>query len=132
MIRVSTTDVRELESAASVRISASGSLEINGTESDRFQSSSLTGGPGSWWYVILIRRELRIEMRTTDSATRLWVLPALIAAAVMASATPGWCQGSLGGLTGRVTDASGAPVSGVAIKIENLETSAEIQVSTTT
>src|SRR5438105_2828497 len=70
-------------------------------------------------------------MRTTDSAMRLWVLPALIAAA-MASATPGWCQGSLGGLTGRVTDASGAPVAGVTVKIENLETSAELQVSTTT
>ena len=45
----------------------------------------------------------------------------LILALLWACPTRGWCQGSLGGLTGHVTDPSGAVVAGVSIQIINLQ-----------
>ena len=42
----------------------------------------------------------------------------------------GWSQGSLGGLTGRIADTTGAGVPGAAVKIKNLDTSAESDVTT--
>ena len=41
-----------------------------------------------------------------------------------------WPQGSLGGLTGRVADPSGAGVPGASVKIRNLDTSTELDVTT--
>ena len=39
-----------------------------------------------------------------------------------------WGQGNLGGLTGRVADSSGAGVPAVALKITNLDTSAQVSI----
>src|SRR5262245_38870169 len=51
---------------------------------------------------------------------------------IWAFPTSGWCQGSLGGLTGRITDPSGAVVPEVSIKATNLDTGAELSVVSTT
>lgn len=40
-----------------------------------------------------------------------------------------WCQGNLGGLTGRVADSTGAGVPIVSLKITNLATAAEVRIS---
>ena len=45
----------------------------------------------------------------------------LILALLWAFPTGSWCQGSLAGLTGHVTDPSGAVIAGVSIKITNLQ-----------
>ena len=50
-----------------------------------------------------------------------WVFPA-----------SGWCQGSLGGLTGHVADPSGAAVPEVSVKVTNLDTGEERSVVSTT
>jgi hypothetical protein len=42
-----------------------------------------------------------------------------------------WAQGSLGGLTGRVTDASGAPMPDVSIQLRNIENGQETKSATT-
>src|SRR5579883_2295873 len=47
---------------------------------------------------------------------------------ILGCATPGWPQGSLGGLTGAVSDPTGAAVPGAAVRITNLETGAEVMV----
>ncbi len=60
----------------------------------------------------------------------IWTAVVLVAGA-LPFATPGWSQGSLGGLTGRVADSSGSPVPLVAVTIRNLDTGAELQVTTT-
>src|SRR5579862_1293037 len=43
-------------------------------------------------------------------------------------AIPVWAQGSLGGLTGVITDPTGAIVAGATVKVTNLETEAEVAV----
>src|SRR6202158_4733371 len=45
------------------------------------------------------------------------------------SASIAWCQGNMGGLTGRIADSSGAGVPAVALKIINIDTSAEVRIS---
>ena len=40
-----------------------------------------------------------------------------------------WCQGNLGGLTGRIADSTGAGVPAVALKITNIDTAAEVRIS---
>ncbi|MEO8127545.1 MAG: carboxypeptidase-like regulatory domain-containing protein, partial [Bryobacteraceae bacterium] len=50
---------------------------------------------------------------------------------LLMSANPGWCQGSLGGLTGRVVDSSGAPVPGVTVTIRNVDTGVELKATST-
>src|SRR6267154_3690002 len=40
-----------------------------------------------------------------------------------------WCQGNLGGLTGRIADSTGAGVPAVALKITNIDTAAEVHIS---
>ena len=47
-----------------------------------------------------------------------------VALAELASIT--WCQGNLGGLTGRVADSTGAGVPAVALKITNIDTAAQV------
>ncbi|HWB95219.1 MAG TPA: carboxypeptidase-like regulatory domain-containing protein [Bryobacteraceae bacterium] len=53
-------------------------------------------------------------------------LPQVMALAVLAGIA--WCQGNLGGLTGRVADTSGAGVPAAVVRITNLDTAAEVQV----
>jgi len=40
-----------------------------------------------------------------------------------------WCQSNLGGLTGRIADSTGAGVPTVALKITNIDTAAEVRIS---
>src|ERR1700741_3668620 len=40
-----------------------------------------------------------------------------------------WCQGNLGGLTGRIADSPGAGVPTVALRITNLDTAADVRLS---
>jgi len=49
----------------------------------------------------------------------------------LAGAGAAWAQGSLGGLTGRVTDASGAPMPDVSIQLRNIENGQETKSATT-
>lgn len=71
-------------------------------------------------------------MRIASSAIRSCMSPVFLLACFVLSSLPcGWGQGSLGGLTGRVADPTGAPVTGVAVKIRNIDTSAEAEASTT-
>ena len=60
-------------------------------------------------------------MRDLRSAGRFGLRIVLLAILAWACPTRGWCQGSLGGLTGHVTDPSGAVVAGVSIQIINLQ-----------
>src|SRR5260370_16008752 len=39
-----------------------------------------------------------------------------------------WCQGNMGGLTGRIADSTGAGVPAVALKIINIDTAAEVRI----
>jgi len=50
---------------------------------------------------------------------------------LLAGAGAAWAQGSLGGLTGRVTDASGAPMPDVTIQLRNIENGQETKSATT-
>ena len=43
------------------------------------------------------------------------------------SAAAVWPQGSLGGVTGRVLDSTGAAIAGVSIRITNMDTGVELQ-----
>src|SRR5258708_20723930 len=54
-------------------------------------------------------------------------LHSTIALALAVSAS--WCQGNLGGLTGRIADSTGAGVPTVALKITNIDTAAEVRIS---
>jgi hypothetical protein len=60
-------------------------------------------------------------MRDHIQRGRFGVGPLLIVTLVLAFPTWSWCQGSLGGLTGHVTDPSGAVIAGVSIRITNLQ-----------
>ena len=52
----------------------------------------------------------------------------LFTIALAAPAGIAWCQGNLGGLTGRVADSTGAGVPAAALKITNIDTAAEVQI----
>ena len=49
----------------------------------------------------------------------------------IATACAIWAQGSLGGLTGRVTDSSGAPMPDVSVQMRNIENGQEVTGATT-
>jgi hypothetical protein len=51
-----------------------------------------------------------------------------LTALLAALTSTAWCQGNLGGLTGRIADATGAGVPAVALKITNVDTAAELQI----
>src|SRR5581483_4258862 len=49
--------------------------------------------------------------------------------AVVALASPAWCQSNLGGLTGRVAHSTGAGVPAADLRITNIDTAAEVRIS---
>ncbi len=69
-------------------------------------------------------------MKSNSTADRsgLWLLLLL---AIVSVPVLSWCQGSLGGITGHVTDSSGGSVPGTSVKIRNLDTGAETTVVAT-
>jgi len=71
-------------------------------------------------------------MKATHATGRLGLWPLLLVTLVWAFPTLGWCQGSLGGLTGHITDPSGAAVPEAAVRVTNLDTGTGLQVTTTT
>ena len=71
-------------------------------------------------------------MKNLYIAGRLGLLCLLLGILICVIPIPGWCQGSLGGLTGHITDPSGAVVPEVSIKATNLDTGAELSVVSTT
>ena len=64
-------------------------------------------------------------MRDLRSAGRFVLRVVLLAILAWECPTRGWCQGNLGGLTGHVTDPSGAGAPEVSIKLTNLDTGEE-------
>ena len=60
-------------------------------------------------------------MKDLHSAGQFGLRALLLVSLACGFPTGSWCQGSLGGLTGHVTDPSGAVVAGVSIKITNLQ-----------
>src|SRR5438093_12071132 len=48
----------------------------------------------------------------------------LVGVALLAGSATAWAQGSFGGLTGNITDQSGAVIPDASIKVENLNTAA--------
>jgi len=71
-------------------------------------------------------------MKATHATGRLGLWPLLLVTLVWVFPTLGWCQGSLGGLTGHITDPSGAAVPEAAVRVTNLDTGTGLQVTTTT
>jgi len=71
-------------------------------------------------------------MKATHATGRLGLWPMLLVILVWSFPTLGWCQGSLGGLTGHITDPSGAAVPEVTVRATNLDTGTERSVATTT
>ncbi len=71
-----------------------------------------------------------MELRLSNIRSLIWTI-AVLTSCALTNVTPVWCQGSLGGLTGRVGDSTGTPVPAVTVTIKNMDTGAELQVIST-
>jgi hypothetical protein len=63
---------------------------------------------------------------------KVWCAPLPVTALVcliLAASTIGWGQGNLGGLTGRIADATAAGIPAAVVRITNIDTSAEVRVT---
>src|SRR2546430_722638 len=70
-------------------------------------------------------------MKGLHHACRSSLQAVLLLVLVWSCPTRGWCQGNLGGLTGHVTDPSGAAAPEASVKVANLDTGEERSIEAT-